>query len=78
MTRADTADEPDRFAVVEALTEAATELGWRLDSVESSEWRVTLVVLPPLARSRPERNRWPNEPEEREEQLYHRTVPDGA
>lgn len=61
------ATDPDRFAVVEALTRAAKALGWRPSSVESSEWRVTFVVLPPLARSRPERNRWPDEPEETEE-----------
>jgi hypothetical protein len=56
--------EPDRFAVVEAMIKAATDLGWRPSLAESSAWRVSIIVLPPLARSRPERNRWPHEPEE--------------
>ena len=60
-------EDPDRFALVDALDKAAKVLGWRPIGVESSEWRVTLVVLPPLARSRPDRNRWPDEPEEGEE-----------
>jgi hypothetical protein len=60
-------DEADRFALVDALDKAAKALGWRVDVVEFHSWRVGLVVLPPLARSRPERNRWPDEPEEGEE-----------
>jgi hypothetical protein len=59
--------DPDRFAVVDALTKAAIALGWRPSLAESHDWRVTIVILPPLARSRPERNRWPDEPEEGEE-----------
>lgn len=57
----------DRFAVVEALTEAAKKLGWRPSAVDSSEHRITFIVIAPLAESRPERNRWPDEPEEGEE-----------
>ena len=55
------------FMVAQALTKAASDLGWRLSVTESSNYRLTLVVLPPLASSRPERNRWPDEPEETEE-----------
>ena len=56
--------DADRFEVVDAMTKAATALGWRAQLADSSEWRVSVTVLPPLARSRPERNRWPDEPEE--------------
>jgi len=48
------------------MIEAAIAVGWRVE-VNATEWKVELTALPPLARSRPERNRWPNEPEEGEE-----------
>ena len=62
----------DRVEVVDAMTRAATKLGWRAKTAESSDWRIAIVVLPPLARRRPERDRWPNEPRETAE------GPDGA
>jgi len=66
----DTNEEPrdaDRFAVVEAMTKAAVALGWRPSLAESNQWRVNIVALPPLADSNPNRNRWPDEPEEQYE-----------
>jgi hypothetical protein len=57
-------DDPDRHELAEALIAAAARLRWRASVLESTDWRVTILVLPPLARSRPERNRWPDEPEE--------------
>ncbi len=46
------------------LVELITEAGWRAEDVNVTQWRISLVALPPLARSDPRRNRWPNEPEE--------------
>ena len=55
---------PDRFDLVCALIRATEDLGWRMVGVESSDHRVTFVAIAPLATSRIERNRWPDEPEE--------------
>lgn len=49
-----------RAEVVETLGRIVALLGWRVR--EGDEFQV--VLLPPLARSNPERNRWPDEPEE--------------
>lgn len=46
------------------ILELITDAGWRAEDVDVTEWRVALVVLPPLARSDLTRNRWPDEPEE--------------
>jgi hypothetical protein len=53
-------DDPTRAEVVEAIREAVAKLRWRVR--EDDEWVV--VLLPPLARSKPERDRWPDEPKE--------------
>jgi hypothetical protein len=62
--------------VVEALRKLIKELGWRAEVVEFHSWRVGLVVRPPLARSQPDRNRWPDEPEEGPEDLLPGWDPD--
>lgn len=56
-----------RHLMMVTLIGIVRAFGWRLESTESTEWRVSLVLLPPLATSRTERNRWPDEPEEGEE-----------
>lgn len=53
-----------RHLLMVALIGVARALGWRVESTESSEWQVTLVLIAPLAGHNPERNRWPDEPEE--------------
>lgn len=53
----------DRTEVVETLSRVVALLGWRIR--EGDEYRV--VLLPPLARSNPDRDRWPGEPRERYE-----------
>jgi len=50
----------DRAQVLEAIAERVAERGWRVRDDDE----FCIVLLPPLARSRPERNRWPHEPEE--------------
>ena len=70
--------DADRFEVVEAMARAADQLGWRLEHVDSQDWLIRISVVPPLARSRPERNRWPHEPEEREEQHTQLSLPQEA
>lgn len=43
----------DRFAVVEAMTRAAVELGWLPLFAESDDRRITVAVRSPLADDRP-------------------------
>lgn len=56
-----------RHELMVALIALARRFGWRVESTESTEWRVSLVLLPPLAESVTARNRWPDEPEEAQE-----------
>lgn len=56
-----------RHLLMVALIVLIRRLGWRIESTESTDWRVALVILPPLARTNLARNRWPHEPEEAQE-----------
>jgi hypothetical protein len=56
-------DDRTRAEVVETLRRIVTLLGWRVRDGDVHQ----VVLLPPPARSNPARNRWPDEPEEREE-----------
>lgn len=49
-----------RGEVVAAIGAIVTRLGWRIRREDEHQ----LVLLPPLARSRPERDRWPDQPHE--------------
>ena len=60
-------DRPGGIEVVDALVRAAARFGWRTEVAEVSDFQVRILVLPPLAESRTERNRWPDEPEEAHE-----------
>jgi hypothetical protein len=51
---------PRRGEVVDAIAEVITALGWRIRT--GDRWQV--VLLPPLAEPRPERDRWPDQPHE--------------
>jgi hypothetical protein len=50
-----------RDEVVETLTRIVDLLGWRIRKGDGEHF---IVLLPPLARSNPDRNRWKDEPEE--------------
>lgn len=52
-----------REDVLEAIEKAVKKLKWRVRADD----KFFIVLLPPLARSTPGRNRWPDEPEETEE-----------
>ena len=54
------AREYSREALVERIRDAVEETGWRIR--EGDRWQI--VIMAPLARSNPDRNRWPHEPEE--------------
>lgn len=49
-----------REALLERIRDAVEETGWRIR--EGDRWQI--VIMAPLARSNPGRNRWPHEPEE--------------
>lgn len=57
----------DWFKGIRELIDSLEKDGWKGGSVERADWHVTIVLLPPLATSKLERNRWPHEPEEGEE-----------
>ena len=49
-----------RDEVVDVVSKIVDVLGWRVRKDDEFQ----IVLLPPLARRNPARNRWPNEPEE--------------
>lgn len=55
-------DAPDatREEVVAAIVKAVTKLRWRIREDD----KFFIILLPPLARPNPARNKWPDEPEE--------------
>lgn len=55
--------ERSRDEIVEILERLVEAIGWRVRTGDTYQ----VVLLPPLARPNPVRNRWPNEPEEGQE-----------
>lgn len=56
-----------RDDVVQAIRERVDQLGWRVREGD----RFFVMLLPPLARSTPGRDRWPDEPHEGHEDHEH-------